>query len=72
MKLFKKKTVRQTFDKENYTPIIKSSICTGEQVAGFRNNETGKFVEVMLLKSSADLDKFKEMYEIKGEIAKEY
>lgn len=72
MKLFKKKTVRQTFDKETYTPIIKSSICTGEQVAGFRNIHTGKFVEVMLLKSSADLDKFKEMYEIKEEITKEY
>lgn len=36
MKLFKKKTERQTFDKETYTPIIKSSICTGEQVAGFQ------------------------------------
>lgn len=33
MGLFKKKIVVQSYDKENKKPVIKSSICTGEQVA---------------------------------------
>ena len=34
MRLFKKKTVTKTYDKENKKPVIKASICNGEQVAG--------------------------------------
>ena len=34
MGLFKKKTVIKTYDKENKKPVIKASICNGEQVAG--------------------------------------
>ena len=33
---------------------------------------TGKIEEVMLIKSQADLDEFKKMYGINGEIEKEY
>ena len=72
MGLFKKKAVVQTYDKENKKPVIKSSICNGEQVAGFKDVHTGKIEEVMLIKSQADLDKFKAMYGINEEIAKEY
>lgn len=72
MGLFKKKAVVQTYDKENKKPVIKSSICNGEQVAGFKDVHTGKIEEVMLIKSQADLDKFKTMYGINEEIAKEY
>lgn len=32
MGLFKKKTVTKTYDKENKKPVIKASICNGEQV----------------------------------------
>ena len=32
--LFKKKVVTKTYDKENKKPVIKASICNGEQVAG--------------------------------------
>ena len=46
--------------------------CNGEQVAGFKNIHTGKIEEVMLIKKRADLDAFKKMYGIDGEIEKEY
>ena len=29
------------FDRELYKPVLKCSICTGEQVAGFKNLATG-------------------------------
>ena len=72
MGLFKKKTIIKTYDKDNQKPVIKASICSGEQVAGFKDIHTGKIEEVMLIKSPADLDNFKKMYEIDEEIAKEY
>lgn len=72
MGIFKKKTVTKIYDKENKKPIIKASICNGEQVAGFKDIHTGKIEEVMLIKSQADLDIFKRMYGIDDEIEKEY
>ena len=72
MGLFKKRIVTQSYDMENKKPVIKASICNGEQVAGFRDIHTGKIEEVMLIKSPADLDAFKKMYGIDDEIAKEY
>ena len=72
MGLFKKKPARKTYDKENQKPIIKASICNGEQVAGFKDIHTGKFEEVMLIKDSADLVFFKSMYCVDENIEKEY
>ena len=72
MGLFKNKPATKTYDKENKKPVIKVSICNGEQVAGFKDIHTGKIEEVMLIKNQADLDAFKKMYEIDGEIEKEY
>ena len=40
----------------------------GEQVAGFKDIHTGKIEEVMLIKNQADLDAFKKMYGIDGEM----
>ena len=48
MGVFKKKTVTKTYDKENKKPVIKASICNGEQVAGFKGIHTGKIEEVVL------------------------
>ena len=70
MGLFAKKTIVQTYDKENMKPVIKASICNGEQVAGFKDIHTGKIEEVMLTKSPSDLEKFKTMYGINEEITK--
>jgi hypothetical protein len=71
MGLFKK-TKPLSYDRENQKPIIKASICNGEQVAGFKDIHTGKFEEVMLIKNSVDLEYFKNLYGITGEIDKEY
>ena len=38
----------------------------------FKDIRTGKIEEIMLIKSPEDLEKFKEIYEITEEIAKEY
>ena len=72
MGLFKKKTVTKTYDKENKTPVLKASRCNGEQVAGFKDIHTGRIEEIMLIKNRADLDSFKKMYGIDGEIEKVY
>ena len=71
MGLFKKKTVTKVYDKENKKPVIIASLCNGDQFAGFKNIHTGKIEEVMLIKNQADLDAFKKMYGIDGEIEKE-
>ena len=72
MALFKKKIITQSYDKENKKPVIKASICNGEQVAGFKDRHTGRIEEVMLIKNPADLEQFKSMYGINEDIAKEY
>lgn len=72
MGLFKKKTIVKTYDKDNKKPVIKASICNGEQIAGFKDIHTGKMEEVMLIKNPSDLDAFKKMYGIDEEIEKEY
>ena len=73
MGLFSKRKIEtRTYEKENQTPVVKASICNGEQVAGFKDIHTGKFEEVMLLKGNEDLYLFKSMYGIEGEIEKIY
>lgn len=72
MGLFKKKTKVYSYDKEHMKPVIKTSICTVEQVAGFKDIHTGKIEDIMLVKTLADIEKFKEMYGIEGNIDKEY
>ena len=69
---FKKKVEKKTYDKTTKKPVIKASICTGEQVAGFRDIATGAFEEIMLIKSQEDLAAFKAMYDITEEIEKIY
>lgn len=71
--MFKKKAshTQYNYDKETQKPILKCSICNGEQVAGFKNLQTGKFDEIMLVRSESDLQEFKERYGV-GEITKEY
>ncbi|MDC7292680.1 aspartate dehydrogenase [Butyrivibrio sp. DSM 10294] len=72
MMFFKKKTEKKTYDKENKKPVIKASICNGEQVAGFRDVHTGTFEEVMLIRDSEDLFRFKNEYGITEDIEKIY
>lgn len=67
----KKAAERHTYDKENQVPVLKCSICNGEQIAGFKDIHTGKFQEVMLIRGEDDLAVFREMYGV-DEIKKEY
>ena len=63
--MFGRKTIeKKEYDRENLRPLLRCSICTGEQVAGFKNRHTGKFEEVMLIRNQKDLDLFMEMYGI--------
>lgn len=62
--MFRKKVEKQTYDKANQKPIIRSSICTGEKVAGFKDIHTGKFTEVMLIKNDNDMKVFLARYDI--------
>ena len=71
--LFKRKAEKRSYDRENRKPVIRSSICTGEQVAGFRNIHTGKFTEVMLLRNNSDFKEFLELYDIsENDVTTEY
>lgn len=72
MKFFKKNHHLKTYDPNHQKPVLKTSICTGEQVAGFKDLQTGKIEEIMLIRSPADLEEFRELYGITEEISKEY
>lgn len=74
---FRKKSVysspSQEFDRNKMVPVIRSSICTGEKTAGFKNLETGRFEDIMLIRQEKDLQEFLDLYGIsKEEIRTEY
>ena len=71
MGLFKKKKQVMIYDPEKKKPVLRCSICNGEQVAGFKDLDTGKFEEVMLIRDEKDLKEFLERYGI-TQITKEY
>ena len=52
--------------------MLLCSICTGEQTAGFKNLQTGKFIGVMRISSPKDLESFRQQYGIQEEIPKVY
>lgn len=69
----KKKPQTEHYDKEQVRPVIRASICSGEQVAGFKNLHTGKFEEIMLIRNERDKKIFMSRYGISlDEITKEY
>ncbi len=67
----KKQTVQPEYDKENWRPVLKCSICNGEQVAGFKNIHTGEFREESFIRNDGELEAFKRRYGI-TEMPKEY
>ena len=67
----KKTDVEIVFNPEKQYAVIRSSICTGEKVAGFKSKTGGGFTEVMLIRNNEDLYKFKKMYGL-DEIKTEY
>ena len=63
----KKTAPRKTYDKETRKPAIRVSICSGEKVAGFQEINSGKFHEIQLIRTDADLEEFLESYGLKKE-----
>ncbi len=71
---FKKKTSKKNYDPHTQKPVLHCSICTGEQVAGFKYLFIGKFEDIMLIRNDADLQQFMTEYGITDSsvITKEY
>ena len=71
MNLFRKKKAPEpefpAFSLEEYEPVVRSSICTGERVACMRDRESGRLREVMLIRTGEDLDAFCKAYGLKPE-----
>ena len=65
------KKEEKAYDPNEWKPVVRCSICNGEQVAGFRHLESGKFDEIMLIKNEQDMICFKETYGLVT-VAKEY
>ncbi|MDE6921997.1 MAG: aspartate dehydrogenase [Oscillospiraceae bacterium] len=73
--MFGRRRKRQVppYDKTGKVPVIRSSICTGEQVAGFKDLSSGRFEELMLIRSRADLLEFTRLYQVEeDEIRREW
>ncbi|MFG6393899.1 MAG: aspartate dehydrogenase [Lachnospiraceae bacterium] len=70
---FNKKLQKEPYDRNKEKPVIHASICTGEKVAGFKDINTGKFHEVMVIRNNNDLQFFMQKYGVmESEITKEY
>lgn len=58
------KTLKDTipFDEKTQYPVIKSSICTGERIAGFRDKNGNGFVEVLVIHNEKEKEMFLKIY----------
>ena len=61
----------KSFDREKQIPELRCSICNGEQVAGFKDRDTGKVHEAAFIRNEKELKEFMEIYGIE-KITKEY
>ena len=52
------KSRRTAFDPQQYRPVMRVSICTGERTAGFQDRQGGAFVEVMQVRNDRELAAF--------------
>ena len=52
------------YDPETQYAVIRSSICTGEKVAGFKNKKNGQFTEVMVIRTPEDEARFRKIFEL--------
>lgn len=53
---------------DEWEPVIRSSICTGEKVAGFKNRQSGVFEDIMLIRVPDDVAEFRKKYGIGEEV----
>ena len=66
--MFFRKARKPAYDAETQIPAIRKSICTGEAVAGFVDRASGKFTEIVLIRTPKDLEEFKAQYGVEGPI----
>lgn len=67
----KKKQTEIIYNPDTMKPVLRCSICNGEQVFGFKDTESGEFIEVALIRNTEELEKYKVLYGI-DHIVKEY
>ena len=68
MSLFRKqKPSVPAYPPERFDPVLRCSICTGEQVACMREKDSGRVRELMLIRTPADLERFCRDYGVKPE-----
>ncbi len=68
MGLFRKRAPEpRRFAPEDFEPVLRCSICAGEQTACMREKATGKLRELELIRDERDLDKFCRDYGVKKE-----
>ena len=68
----KKGDIKIEYDRASQKPVIRCSICNGEQIAGFKDIKTNQFHEVMLIRTDADLKCFMQKYDLKEEPERVY
>ena len=69
----KKRQTAIPYDKTGKVPVVRSSVCTGEQVAGFKDPVNGRFQELMLIRNDRDLQEFLEQYQVnESEVQREW
>jgi hypothetical protein len=54
----RKKPEPPRFSLEEYEPVLRQSICTGERTACMRERATGRLREVQLIRDEKDLEAF--------------
>ena len=64
MRLFQRKEKAPAYDPAVRKPVLHKSICTGETTAGFKDLATGKYTELMLIRTPEDLKAFMDAYGI--------
>ena len=68
MSLFKKKDkTTPLISMEDSVPVLRCSICTGEQVLCSKDRKTGQLTELMLIRNPSDLFEFCDANEISAD-----
>lgn len=56
--MLRRKKTMVSFDPQTQEPVIRCSICTGEQTLCFREKATGRVEEIMLVRDQRELAEF--------------
>ena len=70
--MFGRRKQALSYDRDRQEPVLMCSICTGEQSAGFRDRETGRFYEVRAIRDARDIEDFCREYGIRQPLERIY